>query len=152
MGWWITLRPSDPSGHRLHGGAWWPLMPCTCLRVSLIGCGCLGRTRTFSCRAQAPILSSRRPTGRWCQSLRRPRRFLPAEDTTVALYMQHVADTAKSYATVKSASAAIAFFQKINLFNHLPTHAPEVCMVRLTPQRCAWCDRLLQGDVCHAAP
>ena len=72
---------------------------------------------------------------RWCGALARPRRTLPADELTVALYMQQVADSANSYATVKSASAAIAFFQKINLYTHMPTHAPEVTMVRRAAMR-----------------
>ncbi len=34
------------------------------------------------------------------------------------------------FAPVKSHSAAIAFFQKVNLFHHLPSQSPAVCMVR----------------------
>ncbi len=37
---------------------------------------------------------------------------LPASDFTVALYLQSVADGAKSFAPMKSHSAAIAFFPK----------------------------------------
>jgi hypothetical protein len=37
---------------------------------------------------------------------------------------------AKSFAPVKSHSAAIAYFQKVNLFNHLATQSLAVCMVR----------------------
>ena len=71
----------------------------------------------------------------WCGSLARPRRALPADDLTVALYLQVVADGAKSFAPVKNASASIAFFQKVNLFNHLPTQSPEACMVRRAAAR-----------------
>ena len=66
----------------------------------------------------------------WCNSLASPRQTLPADDTTVALYLQHVLDRANSYAVIKSASAAIAFMQKVNLFDHLPTRSPLACMVR----------------------
>ena len=55
---------------------------------------------------------------------------LPASDSTVALYLQSVADGAKTFVPVKSHSAATAFFQKVNLFNHLPIQSPAVCMVR----------------------
>ncbi len=36
---------------------------------------------------------------------------------------------------MKSASAAIAFFQKVNLYNHLPTQSPLVGMVRQAATR-----------------
>jgi hypothetical protein len=41
-----------------------------------------------------------------------------------------VANNAKTFAPVKAASAAIAFYQKINLFSHEPTQAPAACLVR----------------------
>jgi len=44
-------------------------------------------------------------------------------------------DKANSLSTIKSASAAIAFFRKINLFNFLPTLAPKECMMRTTTAR-----------------
>jgi hypothetical protein len=44
-------------------------------------------------------------------------------------------DSANSFSTVKSASASIAFFHKINLFTNHPTMAPEVCMVRTAAAR-----------------
>jgi hypothetical protein len=71
----------------------------------------------------------------WCRNLLRPRRFLPDEDITVALYMQSLMKSANSYSTIKSASASIAFFYKINLFTNHITMAPEVCMVRTTAAR-----------------
>ena len=55
---------------------------------------------------------------------------LPVTDLSVVLYLQSVADEAKFFAPLKSHSAAIAFFQKVNLFNHLPTQIPAVSMVR----------------------
>lgn len=72
---------------------------------------------------------------RWCNSLQRPRRPLPADDITVGLYLQAVLDTATSYNAIKRSSAAIAFFQRVNLFDHLPTQSPEVCMVRRAAAR-----------------
>jgi hypothetical protein len=66
----------------------------------------------------------------WCGSLMRPRRPLPAEDITVALYFQSLLDKANPFSTTKSASASIAFFHKINVFANHPTIAPEFCMVR----------------------
>ena len=66
----------------------------------------------------------------WCNSLAEPRVPLPASDGTVAMYMQQVMNTAKTFAPVKAASAAIAFYQKINLFDHEPTQSPAVCVVR----------------------
>ncbi len=59
-----------------------------------------------------------------------PRVRLPATDVTVALYLQSVVNMAKTFAPVKAAPAAIAFFQKINLFNHEPKQSPAVCIVR----------------------
>jgi len=62
----------------------------------------------------------------WCGTLIRPRRPLLADDLTVALYLQSLMDNSNSFSTVKSASAFIAFFHKINLFTNHPTMAPEV--------------------------
>ena len=59
----------------------------------------------------------------WCDALAVPRAYLPASDATVALYLQAVMNGAKTFAPMKAASAAIAFYQKVNLFNHEPTHA-----------------------------
>ena len=39
-----------------------------------------------------------------------PRATLPASNGTVAMYMQSVMNNAKSFAPVKAASAAIAFY------------------------------------------
>ncbi len=44
-------------------------------------------------------------------------------------------DSANSFSTIKSASAAIAFFHKIIVFTNLPTMAPNVCMMRTTTAR-----------------
>ncbi len=44
-------------------------------------------------------------------------------------------NSANSFSTIKSASASIAFFHKINLFDNHPTMAPEVCMVRTDAAR-----------------
>ncbi len=46
----------------------------------------------------------------WCASLDVPRCSLPASQMTVAMYLQSVVDRSKSYAPVKSHSAAIACF------------------------------------------
>jgi hypothetical protein len=67
---------------------------------------------------------------RWCDALIVPRVPLPATDGTVAMYMQSVTNTAKTFAPVKAASAAIAFYHKINLFSHEPTQSPASCLVR----------------------
>ena len=48
----------------------------------------------------------------------------------MALYLAHVAERATSFAVIKSASAAIAYFQKINLFEHNPTISPLASFVR----------------------
>jgi len=57
---------------------------------------------------------------KWCGEHLSERCPLPATDFTVALYLQSVADGGanKSFAPVKSHSEVIAFFQKVNLFNH----------------------------------
>ncbi len=51
---------------------------------------------------------------------------LPASDYSVALYLQSMWIRAKSFAHVKSTSAAIAFFQKVNLIHNLPTQFPAI--------------------------
>ena len=71
----------------------------------------------------------------WCDSLAEPRASLPASEGTVALYLQAVMNGAKTFAPVKAASAAIAFYQKINLFSHEPTQSPAVCVVRSAAMR-----------------
>ena len=53
----------------------------------------------------------------------------------MALYLQSLMNNANSFSTIKSASASIAFFHKINLFTNHPTMAPEVCMVRTAAAR-----------------
>ena len=57
----------------------------------------------------------------WCGSLEKPRCPLPAADITVAMFLQLLVEKSVTFAPVKKASAAIAFFQKVNLFDHLPT-------------------------------
>ncbi len=57
---------------------------------------------------------------RWCDSINVPRVPLPATDGTMAMYLRSVANGAKTFAPVKAASAAIAFYHKINLFSHEP--------------------------------
>ena len=54
----------------------------------------------------------------------------------VTLYLQAVMDGAKTFAPVKTASAAIAFYQKINLFNQDPTQSQAACLVRSAATRC----------------
>ncbi len=71
----------------------------------------------------------------WCEALAEPRASLPASDATAALYMQSVTNNAKTFAPVKAASAAIAFFQKTNLFDHEPTESPAACLVRSAAMR-----------------
>ena len=53
----------------------------------------------------------------------------------MALYLQHVADSANSFSAVKSASAAIAYFQKINLYTHEPTMGQLASFVRNAAMR-----------------
>ncbi len=48
----------------------------------------------------------------------------------MVVYLQSVVNGAKAFAPVKAASAAIAFYQKNNLFSHEPTQSPAVCLVR----------------------
>ena len=64
-----------------------------------------------------------------------PRIPLPASDAPVAMYLQSAVNDAKSFAPVKAASAAIAFFQKVNLFEHEPTQCPAACLVRNAAMR-----------------
>ena len=71
----------------------------------------------------------------WCGSLVVPRSPLPADEATVALYLQSVMNGAKTFAPVKAASAAIAYHQKINLFAHEPTQSPAACLVRSAAMR-----------------
>ncbi len=66
---------------------------------------------------------------RWCGPLKEPRVPLPDSDSSVAMYLQSVINNAKTFGPVKAASAAIAFYQKINLFAHEPTQFPLVCIV-----------------------
>ena len=47
---------------------------------------------------------------RWCDALLVPRVPLPVADGTVAMYLQSVVNGAKTFAPVKAASAAIAFY------------------------------------------
>ena len=55
---------------------------------------------------------------------------MPASGVTVALYLKHVADEASSFPVVKSTSAAITYYQKINLYHHHPTVSHRVSFVR----------------------
>ena len=64
----------------------------------------------------------------WCGSLLEPRIPLPASDASAAVYV-------KSFAPVKVASAAIALFQKVNLFDHEPTQCHAACLVRNAAMR-----------------
>jgi hypothetical protein len=66
----------------------------------------------------------------WCDARAEPRETLPASDGTMALYLQSVMNTAKTFAPVKAACAAIAFYRKINLFDTEPTQSLAVCVVR----------------------
>jgi hypothetical protein len=75
----------------------------------------------------------------WCRNLLKPRRPLPADDTTVALYLQSFMNSANSFSAIKSASASIPFFHKINLFINQPIMAPKVCMVRTVAGRNQGC-------------
>ncbi len=59
-----------------------------------------------------------------------PRASLLASNGTAALYMQSVMNGAKRFAPAKAAPAAIASYQKINLFDHEPTESLAVCLVR----------------------
>ncbi len=71
----------------------------------------------------------------WCGSLLEPRIPLPASDASVAMYLQSVISDAKSLAPGKATSAAIAFFQKVNLFDHEPTQCPAARLVRNAAMR-----------------
>ena len=71
----------------------------------------------------------------WLCSRVEPRVPLPASGVTVPVYLQSVVNGAKSFAPVKAASAAIAFFQNVNLFDHEPTQCPAACLVRNSAMR-----------------
>jgi hypothetical protein len=66
----------------------------------------------------------------WGGSRVEPRVPLPASDASIAMYLQSVMNDAKSFAPVKAASAAIDFFQKVNLFDYKPTQCPAARLVR----------------------
>ena len=66
----------------------------------------------------------------WCEAVAEPKVSLPPSDAMVALYLQAVINGAKTLAPVKAASAAVAFYQKINLFNQEPTQSPAACLMR----------------------
>ena len=53
----------------------------------------------------------------------------------MVVYPQSVVNRAKTFARVKAASAAITFYQKINLVNHEQTQPPAVCIVRRAATR-----------------
>ena len=67
---------------------------------------------------------------RWCGVIESPRCSLPASETTVALFLQQVADEGQSFSAIKHASAAIAYFFKNNLFEHNPTLSLLASFVR----------------------
>jgi hypothetical protein len=46
------------------------------------------------------------------------------------MYLQSMVNGAGTIAPVKAASAAIAFYQKINIFSHGHAQSPAVCIVR----------------------
>jgi hypothetical protein len=75
-----------------------------------------------SALAQVSTSSCKKYTGqrnmfvRWCGSMKEPRIMMPATDISVALYLLSVMNNAKTFRPVKAASAAIAFYQKINIF------------------------------------
>jgi hypothetical protein len=71
----------------------------------------------------------------WCSTSLRPRTSLPGDYITVALYIQSLMNSSKSFSTIKSASTSIVFFHKIILFTNHPAMALEVCMVRTTSTR-----------------
>ncbi len=78
--------------------------------------------KTYTCRWNIFV--------RYCDALKVPRVPLLAADGTLAMYLQSIMNGAKTFAPVKAASAAIAFYQKINLFSHEPAQSPAVCLVR----------------------
>ena len=54
----------------------------------------------------------------WCGSLLKPRRPLPADDITVALYFQSLMDSANSFPTIKALPLLLLSFIRLNC---LPT-------------------------------
>ncbi len=72
----------------------------------------------------------------WCEAVAEPRASLHASDATVALYLQAVINDAKTFAPVKAAaSTAIAFYHKINIFNHEPTLSLAACLAQSVATR-----------------
>ena len=49
----------------------------------------------------------------------------------MALYLANLAEKATSFSVIKSASATIAYYQKINQFDHNPTISPLATFVRV---------------------
>jgi len=66
----------------------------------------------------------------WCAERTPPRRALPADAETVALYMMFLTRHANTFSVVKTASAAIAAVHRLNLSPTAPTSHPLVCLVR----------------------
>ncbi len=53
----------------------------------------------------------------------------------MTLYLKSMTNGAKTFAPVKAVCAAIALYQKTNLFDREPTKAPAVCIVRSAEMR-----------------
>ena len=51
------------------------------------------------------------------------------------MYLQSVMNNTNTSRPAKAASAAIAIYQKMNLFAHEPTQSPAVCIVRSAAMR-----------------
>jgi hypothetical protein len=66
----------------------------------------------------------------WCADRTPPLCALPADELTVAGYLQHRLNSAKSFSVIKTASAAIAALHKVNLFPGRPTRGPLPSLIR----------------------
>ena len=72
---------------------------------------------------------------RWCAARRPPLSALPASELTIALYLESRTESAKSFAVIKTASAAIAQMHSINLHPAEPTKGALASMIRKAAAR-----------------
>ena len=74
---------------------------------------------------------------KWCAERIPPRKAVPAEVSTVVLYLQYVVRSARSYAVVKSASGAIFTLHQCALVpvERIPTKDTAAKMVREAAKR-----------------
>ena len=71
----------------------------------------------------------------WCAERTPPLCPLPAEELTIAMFLQHRLGSAKSYSVIRTDSAAIGALHKLNLFAQRPTRGPLPSLVRECAKR-----------------